>query len=626
VLDVARDPRWGRVEETYGEDPYLVGRLGSAYVRGMQTDDLRGGVIATAKHFLGYAMSEGGMNHAPVHLGPRELREVYAEPFAAAIRDARLASVMNSYSSVDGVPCAGSALILEDLLRGELAFDGVVVADYFSVVLLRNHHRVAATKGEAAAKALAAGLDLELPAADCYAEPLLAAVRAGDVDEALVNRSVERVLVSKLRLGLFESPYVDAGVARQVYDTPAQRALAREVAAASIVLLTNDGVLPLDRDGVRRLAVLGPSADDQRLLQGDYHYPAHVEIVYESEGVDLLPEAGGAFAAGPYFTDHVTPLAGIRAAAPELEVLHERGCDITGGDSSGIAAAVAVARDADVALVFVGGRSGLTRGSTVGEARDATDLGLTGVQQQLVDEVIDTGTPTVVVLMSGRVHSVPAIADRASSLAVAWLPGEEGGHAIADVLFGTVNPSGRLPVSLPRSVGQVPVHHDHRAGGGKALFYGDYSDSPATPLFAFGHGLTYTTFDYGELSLDAASTVDPLRLTIDVTNSGERAGHEVVQLYVRDDVACVARPDQQLVGFARVLLEPGETRTIGFTVHPSRLGFYDEALRFITEPGSFTFTVGASSTDIRSTAAAVLTGEVCTYRQSEIVATEVAVT
>jgi beta-glucosidase len=623
VLDVARDPRWGRVEETYGEDPYLVGRLGTAYVRGMQTDDLREGVIATAKHFLGYAMSEGGMNHAPVHLGPRELREVYAEPFAAAIRDAGLASVMNSYSSVDGVPCAGSALILEDLLRGELGFDGVVVADYFSVVLLRNHHRVAATKGEAAAKALAAGLDLELPAADCYAEPLLAAVRGGQVDEHLVNRAVERVLVSKLRLGLFEAPYVDAAAAPRAYETPVQRALAREVAAASIVLLTNDGVLPIDPATAGRIAVLGPSADDERLLQGDYHYPAHVEIVYQSDGVALLPEAGGAFAPGPYFTEHVTPLAGIRAAAPDARVVHAAGCEISGNDTSGIDSAVAAARGADVALVFVGGRSGLVPACTVGEARDATDLGLTGVQQQLVDDVIATGTPTVVVLVSGRVHAVPAIAEKAAALVQAWLPGEEGGHALADVLFGLVSPSGRLPVTMPRSTGQVPVHHDHRAGGGKALFYGDYSDSPASPLFAFGHGLSYTSFAYGGLSAEAASTVDAIHLSVEVTNTGDRAAHEVVQLYVRDDVASVARPDQQLVGFSRVLLESGECRRVDFTVHPSRLAFYDEATHFVTEPGSFTFTVGGSSADVSSTATVTLTGEIATYRQSEILATEV---
>jgi beta-glucosidase len=629
VLDIARDPRWGRVEETYGEDPYLAGRIGTAYVRGIQTDDLRSGVIATGKHFLGYGLPEGGMNHAPVHLGPRELREVFAEPFAAAIRDAGLASIMNSYSSVDGLPCAGSASILDDLLRGELGFDGLVVADYFAVTLLMVHHCVAADRGEAARRALAAGLDLELPATDCYGEPLEQEVEAGRVDVALVDRAAARVLESKLRLGLFEHPYVDAGRAPAVFDTPAQRDLAREVAAASVILLTNDDdVLPLAATGSPRIAVVGPAADDKRLLQGDYHYPAHAELVYEAAATaSFLPEAGGAFQPGPYYTPHVTPLAGIRAAMPHAEVVHAPGCGVVDGagegDADGIAAAVEVARGSDVAVVCVGGRSGLQLHCTVGEARDATDLGLTGTQEELVDAVIATGTPTVVVVVSGRVHTLAAIAARAAALLYAWPPGEEGGRAIADVLVGAVNPSGRLPVSLPMSVGQVPVHHDHRSGGGRSQFHGEYTDSPTKPLFAFGHGLSYTTFEYGDLEVVTtdATTSDPIVLRIDVTNTGDRRGHEVVQLYVRDEIASVARPRQQLVGFVRVPLEPGERRQVTFEVHPSRLAFYDEAMRFVTEPGTFSFAAGASAADIRARAAVELGGEVAEYRQAAVVAT-----
>ncbi|MBV8951017.1 MAG: glycoside hydrolase family 3 C-terminal domain-containing protein [Actinobacteria bacterium] len=626
VLDVARDPRWGRVEETYGESPYLIGRLGTAYVRGIQTEDLRNGVIATGKHFLAYGLSEGGLNHAPVHLGPRELREVYAEPFAAVIRDGGLASVMNSYSSVDGEPCASSVAILDGLLRDELGFDGLVVADYFAVAFLMSHHRVAADKQEAAWRALRAGIDLELPAADCYAEPLKEAVAAGIVDMTLVDRSVARVLASKFALGLFEQPYVDAGAAAAVFETPADRALARAAAAASIVLLRNEGnLLPLD-PAPGRIAVLGPAADDPRLLQGDYHYPAHVEIVYETDGAASgLPEAGSAFAAGPYFTDHVTPLGGVRAAAPNAEVVHEMGCAISGDDDRGIAAAARAAADADVALVFVGGRSGLRPACTVGEARDATDLSLTGVQQQLVEAVVATGTPTAVVLISGRVHAVPWIARHVPAVVQAWLPGEEGGHAIADVLFGRVNPSGRLPVSMPRTVGQVPVHHDHRAGGGLSMFYGDYTDSPARPLFAFGHGLSYTTFTYGELTASAGSTREPVRLSVEVTNSGARAGSEIVQLYVRDDVGSVARPDRQLIGFARVPLERQESRTVSFAVDPSRLAFFDDRMDFVTEPGTFTFFVGASSADVRATAHVELTGERAHSAQRSIRATDVTI-
>ncbi|TMA47247.1 MAG: beta-glucosidase [Deltaproteobacteria bacterium] len=608
VLDVARDPRWGRVEETYGEDPYLAGVLGTAYVRGLQTDALAGGVVCTGKHFLAYGLPEGGMNHAPVHVGPRELREVFAEPFAAAIRDAGLASIMNSYSSIDGLPCAGSAEILTRLLRDELGFDGVVVADYFAVALLEVAHRTASSKREAARQALEAGLDLELPILDCYRE-LAALVASGEVTEALVDRSVRRVLRQKLQLGLFERPYVDAGAAARVYDTAEQRALARTVAARSCCLLTNSGVLPLGAD-LRTIAVVGPTADDPRLLQGDYHYPAHLEIMH-------LP-------AEAHCTPHVTPLAAIRdAVGPRTRLRYARGCDVRDPDTSGIADALAAARDADVAIVCVGGRSGLTGDCTVGEARDATDLGLTGAQPELVERIVATGTPTVVVVIGGRVFALPWIAEHAAALLYAWLPGEEGGHAIADVLFGTVNPSGRLPVSLPRAVGQVPVYYRYRSGGGRSTFHGDYTDSPATPLFPFGHGLGYTTFAYDQLAVRGTSTSEPVEVSVRVANDGVHAGDEVIQLYVRDEVASVARPNRQLVGFAWVSLAPGERHTVHFTVHPSRLAFYDPQMRFVTEPGVLTFMVGASSADIRGSASLDLGGPITEHRQAAIVPTEV---
>ena len=640
VLDVARDARWGRVEETYGEDPYLVGRMGTAYVRGLQGEDLRDGVIATGKHFLGYAMSEGGMNHAPVHLGPRELREVYAEPFAAAIRDAGLASIMNSYSSIDGLPCAGSPAILDDLLRGELGFDGVVVADYFAVELLISHHRVAADRGDAGARALRAGLDLELPGRACYGEPLESRLADGTLAIELVDEAVRRVLRSKFQVGLFEDPYVDEGQAAAAFDTASDRALARRAATESLVLLQNQGdLLPLDVAQLRRVAVVGPAADDPRLLQGDYHYPTHLEIIYERDGMpgllgpaadpasargeQYLPADGGAFEPGPHFVHHVTPLDGIRAAIPDVEVTYAKGCDVTGDDTAGISLAAEAAASADAAVVFVGGRSGLTPGCTVGEARDATDLALTGVQAALVDAVVATATPTVVVVVSGRVHTLSTIAASVPAIVAAWLPGEEAGHAIADVLFGRTEPGGRLPISMPRTVGQVPIHHDHRSGGGRSQFYGDYTDAASTPLYAFGHGLTYTTFEYRDLDVAVSgSTSEPVVLHATVTNVGERRGSDVVQLYVRDEVASVARPYQQLVGFSRVELDPGEVATVAFEVHPSRLAFYDEAMRFVTEPGTFTFSVGSASDTAEVRATVELTGEVAEYRQREIVTTE----
>ena len=629
VLDIARDPRWGRVEETYGENPVLAGAIGTAYVRGLQTDDLRDGVICTGKHFLGYGLPEGGMNHAPVHLGPRELREVFAEPFAAAIRDAGLASMMNSYSAVDGLPCAGSAAILTELLRDELGFDGLVVADYFAAALLMTHHRTAADKAAAAAQALAAGLDLELPAFDCYRE-LTRLVEDGSVDVALVDRAARRVLASKFRLGLFEHPYVNADRATAVFDTLLQRDLARRAAAESIVLLRNEGgLLPLDLEQLGRVAVIGPLADSARGLQGDYHYPAHAEIVFEANPAPAaaLPQAGGAFTPGPHYTSHVTPLAALVTSIGDwAEVDYEEGCFVTGDDDSGIGPAARAAERADVALVFVGGESGLMPHSTVGEARDASDLSLTGKQAELVEAVVETGTPTVVVVIGGRVFALPWIAANVPAVVQAWLPGEEGGTAIADVLFGVVNPSGRLPVTLPRSVGQVPIHATHLAGGGRSQFWHDYTDGPSTPLFPFGHGLSYTTFSYDDLAVTAGSTSAPTTVSVTVTNTGTRSGDEVVQLYVTDEVASVVRPFRALVGFARVPLAPKESATVTFTVHPSRLAFYDAEMRFVCEPGDFTFAVGASWADIRARATVALGGGVQGFRQREIVATAVSVT
>ncbi len=605
VLDVARDPRWGRVEETYGEDPHLAGRLGVAYVRGIQGERLADGVAATGKHFLGYGLSEGGHNHKPVHLGPRELREVFAWPFACAIREAGLASVMNAYNEVDGLPCGGSREILEDLLRGELGFQGVVVADYFTTQLLRVSHRVAGDKAEAARMALEAGLDVELPTLDAYAE-LAPQVRSGELSEAMVDRSVRRILRLKLELGLFERPTVDEAIARAAYQTPATRALARELARQSLVLLRNEGgLLPLD-PGIGRIALVGPCADDVRLLQGDYHYPAHTEILQgRREGAaPVLPRPDDAsFAPGPWYPPTVTPLAGIREAVSHAtQVRHARGCAIQGDDASGLEEAVETARAADVAVVCVGGKSGLLPDCTSGEFRDAADLGLTGLQQRLVEEVVATGTPTVVVLVNGRVLALPWIAAHVPALLEAWIPGEEGGRAIADVLFGKAAPSGRLPVTLPRHVGQVPLYHYRKwpATGPAGPFSPDYVDLPATPLFPFGHGLGYTTFAYEALDVtpEAVAPDEPVRITCRIRNTGERDGTEVVQLYVQDPVASVTRPIQQLAGFARVPLAPGETKRVTFVLHPSQLACYDRLLRLVVEPGLVRVRVATSAEDV----------------------------
>jgi beta-glucosidase len=636
VLDVARDPRWGRVEETYGEDALLAGSIGTAYVRGLQTNDLRNGVVATGKHFLAYAMSEGGRNWNPVQMGPRELREVYAEPFAAAIRDAGLAAIMNSYASIDGLPCAGSAAILTDLLRGELGFQGAVVADYWSIPQLLRFHRVAADRGEAARLALSAGLDMELPATDFYGAPLKEEVEFGRLPIDVINTAVRRVLRMKFQLGLFERPYVDAEATGAAFQTPHSRAIARRAVAESTILLSNDGVLPLAPD-VKRVAVIGPGADDQRLLQGDYHYPAHLESIYLQaqeqsggaildEGQVLVPNAGGAYTPGPHFTPHITPLAGLRQALGEgVEIAYARGCEVLGDDRSDLAAAVEAARAAEVAVVVVAGKSGLHRPVTVGEGNDATSLKLTGVQVELVEALAATGTPLVVIVLSGRVHTLERVAACANALIQLFPPGEEGGNGLADVLTGAVSPSGRLPVTLPRSVGQLPAHYSYRAGGRIPMFFSDYVDSVPTPLFPFGHGLSYTSFAYEQLAVRGTTTREMVQVALVVRNIGARAGDEVVQLYAQDQVASTARPDRMLIGFARVTLEPGQARAVTFTVHSSRLAFYDPQMRFVTEPGAFWFGVGASSADIRAEQVIELSGAVAEYRQREIVATGVVI-
>jgi beta-glucosidase len=567
------------------------------------------------------------MNHAPTHIGPRELRETFARPFEAAIREADLGSVMNAYSEVDGLACGGSKEILDDLLRRELGFDGVVVADYFTTRLLESHHKIANDRGEAGQIALEAGIDVELPQLDCYGEPLKERIERGEMDVDVVDRSVRRLLRMKFELGLFENPYVEEAQAADAYGLPDQVALAREIAVKSIVLLKNDdALLPLSTDVVT-IAVIGPSADDVRLQQGDYSYPAHVEFSGAFEGDSVAGEES-AFRPGPFYPPSVSVLEGIRSAvSPATEVLVARGCDVTGESTEGLQEAFEAASSADVAVVCVGGKSGLTAECTSGEFRDATDLGLTGMQQELVEAVVATGTPTVVVLINGRSFALPWIAEHVPAVVEAWLPGQEGGNAVTDVLFGNVSPSGRLPVSMPRSVGQVPIFYNHKSGGGRSQMLGDYVDSPTTPLYPFGHGLTYTEFEYSNLSIDSLtpSPDDVVGIAVDVTNIGALEGEEVVQLYVNDVVATCTRPVKQLAGFKRVSIDPGETKCVTFHLDLSQLGFFDPSMRFVVEPGSVRVMVGASSEDIRAEEEFVIEGNVRELSTAEIVPTNVEV-
>jgi len=629
VLDVARDPRWGRTEETFGEDPYLISQMGIAYVRGLQGDDLRRGIAATGKHFAGYGASEGGMNWAPAHIPRRELREVFVAPFAAVIKEARLASIMNAYNEIDGIPAGASRELLTDLLRGELGFEGAVVSDYFTVNTLFEYHRIGADEGDAACAALEAGLDVELPALRCYGEPLRQALAAGRIDIALVDRAVGRILKMKFELGIFEQPYVDAAAAPAVFDTREQRALAHRIARQSIVLLKNDGpLLPLAKS-LKSLAVIGPAADRVRLLQGDYHYPAHLEVMFgEIKEGDLSPRPAGAVNLGEHFVPMVTVLEGIRrAVSPATTIRVAPGCDILGDSREGFAAAVEAVRQAEVAIVVAGEKSGLVNGCTSGESRDRADLGLPGVQQALVEAVVAVGTPVVMVLINGRPLALPWIAAHVPAIVEAWLPGEEGGTAVADVLFGDCNPGGKLPISVPRSVGQLPVYYNHKPSGGRSHWSGSYVDSSTAPLFPFGHGLSYTRFAYADLSIAPlrARAADTVRVQMAVINAGERAGDEVVQLYVHDVLASVTRPVKELKGFKRLFLQPGESKTVTFELAVSQLSFYDRNMHFVVEPGVIEVMIGSSSEDIHLTGLFEILGDVTVVRGPQQFSTKVSI-
>lgn len=575
VLDVIGDARWGRVDECIGEDPYLVGTIGTAYVRGLQ----EAGVHATLKHFAGYSASTAGRNHAPVSAGPRELLDVYLPPFEMAVRDGGARSVMNAYVDVDGVPMAASTEHLTGVLREQWGFDGVVVADYFAVAFLEVMHRVAADRGEAAALALEAGIDVELPTGDAYLEPLTERLRAGLADERLVDRAVLRVLAQKEELGLLDPDAFADGPPTEVdLDSPRQREIARRLAQESVVLLANDGVLPLAAP--RRVAVVGPNADRPEALMGCYSFANHV--LAHHPGLPLgfeIRSVGEALDA---------------ALAGTAEVVHAAGCAVEGDDTSGFAEAVDAVTGADVAVVVVGDQAGLFGRGTVGEGNDADSLELPGVQRRLVEELVATGTPVVLVLLTGRPYAIGWALDgegpRPAAVLQAFFPGEGGGDAIADVLTGAVNPSGRLPVSLPRSAGTQPYRYLHPVLGGPS----DVTSTDPTPVRPFGFGLGYTEFAYGDLAVDpSVDSAGSFEAAVTVTNVGAVAGTETVQLYAHDPVATVTRPVAQLLGYARVDLAPGESRRVTFAVPTTRLAFADRRLVRVVEPGDVQVWVGS---------------------------------
>ncbi|MEM2319166.1 MAG: glycoside hydrolase family 3 N-terminal domain-containing protein [Candidatus Bathyarchaeia archaeon] len=560
TINIARDPRCGRTEETYGEDPHLASVMASAFIRGVQSQR----VICTPKHFAANFVGDGGRDSNAVHFSERLLREVYFPAFKAAVQKGGALSIMAAYNSLDGVPCSCNRWLLTEVLRREWGFKGFVVSDYGSVSGLITHHGVAETKGEAAKKALEAGLDVELPESDCF-EQLHDMVSEGKVPEEVVNEAVRRVLRAKVWLDLFEKPFIDPEYAEKICDCTEHRELALEAARQSIILLKNNGVLPLPKD-LKTIAVLGPNAAVARLGG------------YSGYGVKV-----------------VSPLEGIKNKVSEsMEVYYAEGCSLTGTSRGGFNKALKVAGSADVAVLFVGN----SVPETEGEQRDRCSLDLPGVQEDLIREVGDLGVSTVVVLINGSAVTMTRWINDVDAVVEAWYPGEEGGNAIADVLFGDYNPGGKLPITFPKAVGQLPLYYNPKPSG---RVY-DYVDLRGVQhLFPFGYGLSYTKFEYGNLRI-SPERIKPdgkVKVQLEVKNVGECRGDEVVQLYLHDPYASVTRPLKELKGFKRITLEPGEWRTVEFILGSEELSFYDEGMNLVVEPGVFEVMVGGSSEDIR---------------------------
>ncbi|HLY59454.1 MAG TPA: glycoside hydrolase family 3 N-terminal domain-containing protein [Terriglobia bacterium] len=590
-LDVVRDPRWGRTEETYGEDPYLASRMGVAAIRGFQgtgpgIDQQH--VIATAKHFAVHGQPEGGRNTAPGNYSARIIREVFLPSFEAAITEGGAMSVMPSYNEIDGVPSHANTWLLQDVLHHEWGFKGFIVSDYFAIAQLETLHHVVHNREEAARKAIAAGVDIELPDIDAYGT-LVDQIKAGTIPEALLDQSVARILRAKFLLGLFENRYVDPDGAEKISNNPAHRELAKKAAREAITLLKNqNNLLPLDLNKLKTIAVIGPNAAQCHL---------------------------GSYSDDPGRT--VSILEGIKnKVGDKIKVAYSEGCKITMNDSTKgwnddkvelpkpadddaeIAEAVRAAKSADVAIVVVGGNEQTSREAwSTTHLGDRDNLDMLGKQDDLVRAVAATGTPTVVFLINGRPLSITAVAQEAPAILEGWYLGEETGTAVADVLFGDYNPAGRLPITFPRSVGDLPDYYNYKPSARLPYIF-----AANAPLFPFGFGLSYTSFKYADLRLspDKISPVGKTTVSVDVTNTGARAGDEVVQMYIRDEVSSVTRPVKELKGFRRIHLDPGQTRTVEFDLSPKELSFWNQEMKRVVEPGTFDVMVGPNSVDLKT--------------------------
>ncbi len=576
VVEPNRDPRLGRNEEGFSEDPYLCSRIAEMIVGGVQGDDVSAPdhAVAGLCHYPGQSQGANGLERGAMEISERMLREVFLPPWVAGIKKAGALGVMATYPAIDGVPTHASEKILTKILREELGFQGLVLGEGGGIGTLV-YERLSANQKEAGILALKAGLDVGISYEPGYMKPLVESVEEGRVPMAEIDRSVRRILRQKFRLGLFERPYVDAERAAKLVNSAPHQALALQAARESIVLLKNEkNLLPLAKS-LRSIAVIGPNADHKLNLLGDYVAKNVLQNV-------------------------TTILDGIRQrAGPAARISYVKGCDVLGNDRSGFGAAEKAAKDAQIAIVVVGENERRAAGNrgTNGEGKDVASLDLTGIQEDLIRAVHQTGTPTVVVLVNGRPLSTRWTAENVPAIVEAWLPGEKGGLAVAEVLFGDYNPSGRLPISIPRHAGQLPVFYNYKP----SKLRWNYVDMSAAPLYPFGHGLSYTSFEYSAMRISSprirrAASVE---VSVDVTNAGSQAGEEVVQLYLTDPIATVSRPVQELKGFRKVALKPGEKKTVAFTLTPEDLSLLDRNLERVVEPGEFRVMVGHSSADIK---------------------------
>jgi beta-glucosidase len=567
MIDIARDPRWGRIAEGYGEDTYLASIMAAAAVEGFQGDDLANtsSLAACLKHYVAYGAAEGGRDYNTCEVSRRTLKEIYMPPFKSGV-DAGAATLMSAFNEISGIPATGNQYTLTDVLKGDWAFDGFVVSDWSSIEEMIKH-TFAEDDAEAVTKALTAGVDMAMKDG-LYFDQLPKLVQQGKISEELLDEAVRRILRIKFRKGLFDNPYIDPDLAENAPTTEQMQQKAREVAASSTVLLKNDGLLPLQKD-INSVAIIGPFVKNQKDMLGCW------------------------YAAGKQ-QDVVTLLDGINEkVSSDCQVLYAKGCDIDDTSTKCIADAVQVAEQADVVILALGESRGMS-----GEARNRSSLDLPGVQLQLAEAIQAAGKPVVTVLYAGRPMSITWLNDNINAILFAWHPGVQSGNAVADCLFGDFNPSAKLTTSFPRTVGQVPVYYNHKSSGRPDQL--KYVDMPATPLFPFGFGLSYTTFEYDNLTLSKKeiNPTESLTVSADITNTGTRTGAEIVQLYIRDDFASVTRPVKELRGFRKITLDPGQKKTVSFTINPAEhLSFYDIDMNYAVEPGPFKLWIAPNSTE-----------------------------